>query len=97
LGGKKVFFTEETVVRIEEENTLDTFLVLGVDVSKKAIENRFGRRWDQVAYLADQYTMAVQSWLASRSSHAEQFKNEGTVETLPVCMWGKSVMVRLRE
>ena len=64
---------------IKEENALDTFSVLDVCVSKKAIETRFGRCWDQVAYLTDRHTMVVQSWLASRSPHAERFKNEGTV------------------
>ena len=63
----------------EKENALDTVSVLGVGVSKKAIETRFGRCWDQVAYLADRHTMVVQSWLASRSPHAERFKNEGTM------------------
>lgn len=63
---------------MKEENTLDTFSVLDVCVSREAVEARFGCHWDQVARLTDQHTMEVQSWLASRSPHAERLENEGT-------------------
>jgi GNAT superfamily N-acetyltransferase len=38
---------------------------------------RIGKSWDTVAHLADEHTMAVQSWLPTRAPHAVQFKGLG--------------------
>jgi GNAT superfamily N-acetyltransferase len=41
------------------------------------IESLIGRPWDEVIYLADKHTMAVQGWLASRTPAGARFKGLG--------------------
>jgi len=41
------------------------------------VEDKFGRSWDEVAGLTDDHTMAVQSWLPTRTPRAARFEGLG--------------------
>jgi GNAT superfamily N-acetyltransferase len=48
-----------------------------VPAAAKVIEARLGKPWDQVARLTDEHTMAVQSWLSTRTPRAARFEGLG--------------------
>lgn len=50
-------------------------------VTSKTTRQRFGLSWQDTASLADQHTLAVQSWLSSRAPQGQQFEGVGTIAT----------------
>ena len=52
-----------------------------VRATSQITQKRFGLSWQETAHLANQHTLAVQSWLSSRSPQAERFTGTGTIAT----------------
>lgn len=50
-------------------------------VTSKTTRQRFGLAWRATASLADQHTLAVQSWLSSRTPQGQRFEGVGTIAT----------------